>query len=386
VILNEQELRAAMDALTKDVATVLHVPSPLASMLLRTHNWTKEKFVATYFEDPERLLLKNGLQYMAEDGELGASPSGRTVGAQDERDVSSLSSSSSAIAAGSSRTQTSKAAPHSSSLSSSPSMSMSASASAAAASSSASAAAPAASSPSPPSSSFTCPVCYDDFPFESTLALGCGHRFCRTCWTTYLNTAVADGKLCIVSRCAGFKCPVLVPDQTFKNLTESATQCAHCGCMVRNQCSLTQHMRCCFHRPAVFEKHQHYLLRSYVEDNRLLRWCPAQRCNLAVRVFNSALLAVKCRCGHSFCFQCAEESHAPVTCAQLAAWNDKCKNESETAHWIIANTKKCPKCGVRIEKSQGCNHMYVSSLLPTSFAFFVALPCRHGAFAARVEC
>jgi len=172
-------------------------------------------------------------------------------------------------------------------------------------------------------------VCYDDFPIEATVALGCGHRFCRSCWTGYLNAAVQDGKLCIISHCPGFKCPVLVPDKTFKNLTDAA----------------------------VFERHQHYLLRSYVEDNRLLRWCPAQRCNLAVRVFNSALMAVKCRCGHSFCFQCAEESHAPVSCAQLAAWNDKCKNESETAHWIIANTKKCPKCGVRIEKSQGCNHM-----------------------------
>lgn len=142
-------------------------------------------------------------------------------------------------------------------------------------------------------------------------------------------TAVNDGKLCIVSRCPGFKCPILVPDKTFKNLTASD----------------------------VFERHQSYLLRSYVEDNRLLRWCPGQRCTLAVRVFNTSLLSVKCRCGHSFCFQCAEESHAPVSCKQLSAWNDKCKNESETAHWIIANTKKCPKCGVRIEKSQGCNHM-----------------------------
>lgn len=36
-ILDESELRRSMDALTKDVATVLHVPQHLASMLLRTH-------------------------------------------------------------------------------------------------------------------------------------------------------------------------------------------------------------------------------------------------------------------------------------------------------------------------------------------------------------
>ena len=111
--------------------------------------------------------------------------------------------------------------------------------------------------------------------------------------------------------------------------------------------------------PDVFARHQTYLVRSFVEDSRLMRWCPGQRCNLAVRVFNSALLAVKCRCGHSFCFQCGEDNHAPVDCARLQAWNEKCKNESETAHWIMANTKKCPNpsCGVRIEKNQGCNHM-----------------------------
>merc|ERR1712157_669481 len=31
--------------------------------------------------------------------------------------------------------------------------------------------------------------------------------------------------------------------------------------------------------------------------------------------------------------------------------------ESETANWILANTKSCPKCSSRIEKNQGCNHM-----------------------------
>jgi len=66
---------------------------------------------------------------------------------------------------------------------------------------------------------------------------------------------------------------------------------------------------------------------------------------------------VLCKCGFKFCFKCGEEDHAPASCQMLQQWLDKCKNESETAHWIIANTKKCPKCLVRIEKNQGCNHM-----------------------------
>ena len=87
-----------------------------------------------------------------------------------------------------------------------------------------------------------------------------------------------------------------------------------------------------------FARHQQYLVRSFVEDNRLMRWCPAQRCTYAVRVLNSSpQLAIKCRCGYGFCFKCGEENHAPITCEQLNEWLQKCKNESETAHWIIAN-------------------------------------------------
>jgi len=52
-----------------------------------------------------------------------------------------------------------------------------------------------------------------------------------------------------------------------------------------------------------------------------------------------------------------EEAHDPASCTQLAEWALKCVNESETANWILANTRKCPACNARIEKNQGCNHM-----------------------------
>ena len=46
-----------------------------------------------------------------------------------------------------------------------------------------------------------------------------------------------------------------------------------------------------------------------------------------------------------------------MNCDQLEKWLHKCSNDSETANWILSNTKKCPKCSTRIEKNQGCNHM-----------------------------
>jgi len=38
-------------------------------------------------------------------------------------------------------------------------------------------------------------------------------------------------------------------------------------------------------------------------------------------------------------------------------WERKRKDDSETMHWITANTKPCPKCGKLVEKNGGCNLM-----------------------------
>ena len=86
-----------------------------------------------------------------------------------------------------------------------------------------------------------------------------------------------------------------------------------------------------------------------------MRWCPAAGCEHVVLA--AGITQVRCNCGMPFCFRCGEEAHAPATCEQLIAWIEKCQNESETANWILANTKRCPACKTRIEKNQGCNHM-----------------------------
>ena len=99
-----------------------------------------------------------------------------------------------------------------------------------------------------------------------------------------------------------------------------------------------------------------YQLRSFVDLNKNVRWCPGLDCD-KIASSRSGGGDITCTCGTGYCVRCGEEPHQPVVCKSLALWLEKCQNESETANWILANTKKCPKCYTRIEKNQGCNHM-----------------------------
>lgn len=100
-----------------------------------------------------------------------------------------------------------------------------------------------------------------------------------------------------------------------------------------------------------------------MDDLEHLKWCPAPECIYAIdckvkqRDLNRVVPTVRCNCNHSFCFGCALSDHQPAPCPLVKKWLKKCEDDSETANWISANTKECPKCVSTIEKNGGCNHM-----------------------------
>lgn len=173
-----------------------------------------------------------------------------------------------------------------------------------------------------------CNICCDEYPASQIFGMGCGHMYCLYCWKPYLSLKIREGPICVTTTCPAHGCKEVVSDVIFKNIV-------------------------C---PEDYRKYAHYVLRSFVDINKGVKWCPSPGCNKAI-ISAGGLSSVTCTCGCVFCLRCGEEAHAPVTCEQLSAWQEKCRNESETANWILANTKKCPKCSVRIEKNQGCNHM-----------------------------
>lgn len=175
---------------------------------------------------------------------------------------------------------------------------------------------------------YDCLICCESYGVDMVFGVGCGHYFCNLCWKPYLEFKIEEGPCCISTSCPFHECNEIVPDWVFEKIVS----------------------------PTSFSKYAKFLVRSYVDINKRVKWCPAPGCDNAVSGSGGCPM-VQCSCGCGFCMRCGDENHLPVSCDHLALWREKCRNESETANWILANTKKCPKCSVRIEKNQGCNHM-----------------------------
>ncbi|KAL1561358.1 putative E3 ubiquitin-protein ligase ari8 [Salvia divinorum] len=186
----------------------------------------------------------------------------------------------------------------------------------------------------------SCGICFESYSIGKLRTLACSHLFCDTCWKAYISTSINDGPGCLVLRCPDPSCGAAVGQDMIDKLASHEDK----------------------------EKYRRYLLRSYVEDSRKIKWCPAPGCDSAVEyVVGSGSYDVTCSCSHSFCWNCAEEAHRPVDCETVAKWVLKNSAESENMNWILANSKPCPKCKRPIEKNQGCMHMTCTP--PCKFEF-----------------
>ena len=192
-----------------------------------------------------------------------------------------------------------------------------------------------------------CGICFDPYPAGRTRSAGCGHYYCDGCWAGYVAAAVGDGPRCLSMRCPDPSCSApVVRELVDKVLAAGAKERA---------------------------RYARFWLRSYVEESGgRIKWCGGAGCNRSVEVLGDAADAAAATdvfcdsgCRHGFCWACGEEAHRPVSCGTVRAWLAKNASDSETANWVVAHTKRCPKCRRPIEKNHGCNHMTCGA------------PCRH---------
>jgi len=176
----------------------------------------------------------------------------------------------------------------------------------------------------------TCEICIRGFTNENLTGLECGHLFCQDCWEEYLKTKILAENTVQNIFCPATECDILVNENFVLAIMKDIN------------------IRSRYHK---------LIADSFVQSNRLMKWCPAPDCNNAIKAIYNDAKPVTCLCGFVFCFGCAQPSHEPVKCCWLKKWLKKCDDDSETSNWISANTKECPKCQVTIEKNGGCNHM-----------------------------
>lgn len=178
--------------------------------------------------------------------------------------------------------------------------------------------------------SVQCPICLQDLPGEHFRGLACGHYFCTECWAMHFEIQILQG-ISTAIECMGLSCNILVPEDFVLSM-------------------LT--------KPVLREKYQQFMFSDYVRTHPELRYCPGPNCNIIIRAKEHKSKRVICKhCKTSFCFRCGTDYHAPADCETIKKWITKCVDDSETANYISAHTKDCPKCHICIEKNGGCNHM-----------------------------
>ncbi|EEA23883.1 hypothetical protein TMatcc_006957 [Talaromyces marneffei ATCC 18224] len=182
---------------------------------------------------------------------------------------------------------------------------------------------------------FMCEICCEDGDDLQTYAMRCGHRFCVDCFRHYLSQKIKEEGEAARIQCPQDHCHRIVDSKSLNLL-------------------VTDDLK---------DRYKTLLTRTYVDDKDNLKWCPAPNCEFAIdcgvkaRDLNKIVPTVHCACKHSFCFGCGLNDHQPPPCSLVKMWLKKCEDDSETANWISANTKECPKCLSTIEKNGGCNHM-----------------------------
>ncbi|XP_074643151.1 E3 ubiquitin-protein ligase RNF14-like [Tubulanus polymorphus] len=188
----------------------------------------------------------------------------------------------------------------------------------------------------------TCGICFDEFDGTEFFYINeCMHHFCKACLTDYCHMHVKDGTV-LQLNCPDIDCKIALPPYIMNAVLG----------------------------PKAFERWEKLLLERTLERMEDIDWCP--RCNHVVICEEG--LARCANCFLTFCVQCKETYHQGTPCKSAADKLSELEKESKkktnkakkdeirqlieryTNELLIKRTaKKCPKCGIPIEKISGCN-------------------------------
>jgi len=147
-----------------------------------------------------------------------------------------------------------------------------------------------------------CGICYDDIDAKDAYALRCGHKFCKTCWNSYVTDASNETSL-----------------MNFLDL-----RCPHHDCSTRLMLHDLQRLG----SPSLIPKWNDALVKKFMEEDVSYRYCTGPDCGCVAVTSSPSLittppsLEVTCNfCTTSFCFGCGESAHVPASCEDIKQWH-----------------------------------------------------------------
>jgi ariadne-1 len=245
-IMDCSEIEPIMQALIEDVASLLDLNCDVTQALLQSHKWNREKLIDAFFANPEKVMKSSGLDLYVDTSDSFRSDS-KTEGGPVKLFRSSSNNSTLA-----------------------------------------------------PGETFKCRICYDET--ANAFSMGCGHKFCRPCYSEYLTGQVNDGQSCIIAHCPEFKCTQLVTSSVFHSLLgnrRSASAEAGPGSPAS-----PNSRKIGVKSGKLVNQYDTYYVRNFIETCKNMKYCPAPGCEKVA--VGSGVTMVRCSCGHPFCMRCGK--------------------------------------------------------------------------------
>eukprot|EP00210_Caulerpa_lentillifera_P000153 g148.t1 len=195
--------------------------------------------------------------------------------------------------------------------------------------------------------SWVCPVCMnEDLGSKFVLFQECGDYFCKQCFSQYCSLKIKDGDVDFACPGPGCKTPVL-------------------PAMLKQYISSTE-----------FDRWENLLLKRTLETMEDIKYCP--KCSTAC-IEETGQFSQCPKCFFAFCTKCYTKWHPGSDCISL---EDKLKelgidtiedktleedklrlireleNQALSLDVIYKESQPCPSCGMAIQKTGGCNHMF----------------------------
>lgn len=241
-ILDISEIVPIMNSLVEDVSSLLDLNCDVTQSLLQANKWDREKLIDAFFANPDKVLKKAGVDLYSDT----ITDSLSSMSADDKASGTSSTSNGQIV---------------------------------------------------------KCRICYDET--SSSFSMGCGHKFCRPCYSEYLCSQVNDGQTCIIAHCPEFKCSQVVTAAVFQALLGNRCNAAPTSPTANDATGTpTSPTRTSGKGGRLVDVYNAYFVRNFIETCKNMKYCPAPGCEKVA--VGSGITTVRCACGHPFCMRCGE--------------------------------------------------------------------------------